>query len=172
MIGAVVGVQPFGGMGLSGTGPKAGGPNYLRRFVCEQTVTTNTTSIGGNASLLVNDLPSNPFWDGSSNLANKQIGFTETSRMDRWDDDNSSLASQNLWLAGLSGTKTPQSSLIKLMKIYYLSTCIPVWNIYQFSLLLNQTFPESWCSSLCCYDGELTARKSHSWSVLIGGFES
>jgi len=56
MIGAVVGVQPFGGMGLSGTGPKAGGPNYLRRFVCEQTVTTNTAAIGGNASLLVKDL--------------------------------------------------------------------------------------------------------------------
>ena len=56
MIGAVVGVQPFGGMGLSGTGPKAGGPDYLRRFVCEQTVTTNTAAIGGNASLLVRDL--------------------------------------------------------------------------------------------------------------------
>jgi RHH-type proline utilization regulon transcriptional repressor/proline dehydrogenase/delta 1-pyrroline-5-carboxylate dehydrogenase len=56
MISAVVGVQPFGGMGLSGTGPKAGGPDYLRRFVCEQTVTTNTAAIGGNASLLVKDL--------------------------------------------------------------------------------------------------------------------
>jgi RHH-type proline utilization regulon transcriptional repressor/proline dehydrogenase/delta 1-pyrroline-5-carboxylate dehydrogenase len=56
MIGAVVGVQPFGGMGLSGTGPKAGGPDYLRRFVCEQTVTTNTSAIGGNASLLIKDL--------------------------------------------------------------------------------------------------------------------
>lgn len=56
MIGAVVGVQPFGGMGLSGTGPKAGGPDYLRRFVCEQTVTTNTAAIGGNASLLIKDL--------------------------------------------------------------------------------------------------------------------
>jgi RHH-type proline utilization regulon transcriptional repressor/proline dehydrogenase/delta 1-pyrroline-5-carboxylate dehydrogenase len=56
MIGAVVGVQPFGGMGLSGTGPKAGGPDYLRRFVCEQTVTTNTAAIGGNARLLVKDL--------------------------------------------------------------------------------------------------------------------
>lgn len=52
MIGAVVGVQPFGGMGLSGTGPKAGGPNYLRRFAIEQTVTTNTTAVGGNAGLL------------------------------------------------------------------------------------------------------------------------
>jgi RHH-type proline utilization regulon transcriptional repressor/proline dehydrogenase/delta 1-pyrroline-5-carboxylate dehydrogenase len=56
MIGAVVGVQPFGGMGLSGTGPKAGGPDYLRRFVCEQTVTTNTAAVGGNAGLLVKDL--------------------------------------------------------------------------------------------------------------------
>ena len=56
MIGAVVGVQPFGGMGLSGTGPKAGGPDYLRRFAIEQTVTTNTTAVGGNASLLIKDL--------------------------------------------------------------------------------------------------------------------
>ncbi len=56
MIGAVVGVQPFGGMGLSGTGPKAGGPDYLRRFAIEQTVTTNTAAIGGNASLLTRDL--------------------------------------------------------------------------------------------------------------------
>ncbi|MEQ1528568.1 MAG: bifunctional proline dehydrogenase/L-glutamate gamma-semialdehyde dehydrogenase PutA [Methylococcales bacterium] len=56
MIGAVVGVQPFGGMGLSGTGPKAGGPHYLNRFVVEQTVTTNTTAIGGNAGLLGRDL--------------------------------------------------------------------------------------------------------------------
>ncbi|HEY5139544.1 MAG TPA: bifunctional proline dehydrogenase/L-glutamate gamma-semialdehyde dehydrogenase PutA, partial [Methylococcales bacterium] len=56
MIGAVVGVQPFGGMGLSGTGPKAGGPGYLRRFAIEQTVTTNTSAIGGNAGLLVKDL--------------------------------------------------------------------------------------------------------------------
>jgi RHH-type proline utilization regulon transcriptional repressor/proline dehydrogenase/delta 1-pyrroline-5-carboxylate dehydrogenase len=51
MIGAVVGVQPFGGGGLSGTGPKAGGPNYLRRLVLEQTVTVNTAAAGGNASL-------------------------------------------------------------------------------------------------------------------------
>jgi RHH-type transcriptional regulator, proline utilization regulon repressor / proline dehydrogenase / delta 1-pyrroline-5-carboxylate dehydrogenase len=51
-IGAVVGVQPFGGEGLSGTGPKAGGPNYLMRFCCEQTVTINTTAAGGNAALL------------------------------------------------------------------------------------------------------------------------
>jgi RHH-type transcriptional regulator, proline utilization regulon repressor / proline dehydrogenase / delta 1-pyrroline-5-carboxylate dehydrogenase len=56
MIGAVVGVQPFGGMGLSGTGPKAGGPDYLRRFSIEQTVTTNTAAIGGNTSLLSKDL--------------------------------------------------------------------------------------------------------------------
>ena len=52
MIGAVVGVQPFGGCGLSGTGPKAGGPHYLQRFVTEQTVTINTAAVGGNASLL------------------------------------------------------------------------------------------------------------------------
>ena len=52
MIGAQVGVQPFGGMGLSGTGPKAGGPHYLSRFAVEQTVTTNTAAVGGNASLL------------------------------------------------------------------------------------------------------------------------
>ena len=52
MIGAVVGVQPFGGMGLSGTGPKAGGPHYLPRFATERTVTTNTAAVGGNATLL------------------------------------------------------------------------------------------------------------------------
>jgi RHH-type proline utilization regulon transcriptional repressor/proline dehydrogenase/delta 1-pyrroline-5-carboxylate dehydrogenase len=54
MIGAVVGVQPFGGEGLSGTGPKAGGPAYLRRFVTEQTITINTTASGGNVALLTN----------------------------------------------------------------------------------------------------------------------
>jgi RHH-type proline utilization regulon transcriptional repressor/proline dehydrogenase/delta 1-pyrroline-5-carboxylate dehydrogenase len=52
IIGAVVGVQPFGGLGLSGTGPKAGGPYYLHRFATEQTVTINTAAVGGNASLL------------------------------------------------------------------------------------------------------------------------
>ncbi|MGI2058306.1 bifunctional proline dehydrogenase/L-glutamate gamma-semialdehyde dehydrogenase PutA [Shewanella baltica] len=51
-IGAVVGVQPFGGQGLSGTGPKAGGPHYLTRFVTEKTRTNNITAIGGNATLL------------------------------------------------------------------------------------------------------------------------
>jgi RHH-type proline utilization regulon transcriptional repressor/proline dehydrogenase/delta 1-pyrroline-5-carboxylate dehydrogenase len=51
-IGAVVGVQPFGGEGLSGTGPKAGGPHYLQRFSLERTYTVNTTAAGGNASLL------------------------------------------------------------------------------------------------------------------------
>jgi len=51
-IGAVVGVQPFGGEGLSGTGPKAGGPHYLYRFCAEQTVTINTAAAGGNAALL------------------------------------------------------------------------------------------------------------------------
>jgi RHH-type proline utilization regulon transcriptional repressor/proline dehydrogenase/delta 1-pyrroline-5-carboxylate dehydrogenase len=52
MIGAVVGVQPFGGHGLSGTGPKAGGPHYLPRFATEQTVTINTAAAGGNAALM------------------------------------------------------------------------------------------------------------------------
>ncbi|MCA6123892.1 bifunctional proline dehydrogenase/L-glutamate gamma-semialdehyde dehydrogenase PutA [Bradyrhizobium sp. WSM 1704] len=52
MIGAVVGVQPFGGSGLSGTGPKAGGPHYLARFATEQTVTINTAAAGGNAALM------------------------------------------------------------------------------------------------------------------------
>jgi RHH-type proline utilization regulon transcriptional repressor/proline dehydrogenase/delta 1-pyrroline-5-carboxylate dehydrogenase len=52
MTGAVVGVQPFGGEGLSGTGPKAGGPNYLTRFATERTLTINTAAVGGNASLL------------------------------------------------------------------------------------------------------------------------
>ncbi len=55
MIGAVVGTQPFGGAALSGTGPKAGGPNYLRRFATEQVVTINTAAAGGNASLLAAD---------------------------------------------------------------------------------------------------------------------
>ncbi|MGI9132865.1 MAG: L-glutamate gamma-semialdehyde dehydrogenase, partial [Rhodoferax sp.] len=52
IIGAVVGLQPFGGAGLSGTGPKAGGPHYLYRFCTEQTVTVNTAAAGGNAALL------------------------------------------------------------------------------------------------------------------------
>ena len=52
MIGAVVGTQPFGGLGLSGTGPKAGGPDYLRRFAVERVVTVNTAASGGNAALL------------------------------------------------------------------------------------------------------------------------
>jgi RHH-type proline utilization regulon transcriptional repressor/proline dehydrogenase/delta 1-pyrroline-5-carboxylate dehydrogenase len=52
MIGAVVGTQPFGGTALSGTGPKAGGPNYLKRFANEQVVSVNTAAAGGNASLL------------------------------------------------------------------------------------------------------------------------
>ena len=52
MIGAIVGSQPFGGEGLSGTGPKAGGPNYLPRFCAERVTSTDTTSAGGNATLL------------------------------------------------------------------------------------------------------------------------
>ena len=55
MIGAVVGVQPFGGEGLSGTGPKAGGPHYLPRFAVERTLTVNTAAAGGNAALLAQD---------------------------------------------------------------------------------------------------------------------
>ncbi|HLA21590.1 MAG TPA: aldehyde dehydrogenase family protein, partial [Pseudolabrys sp.] len=55
MIGAIVGNQPFGGSGLSGTGPKAGGPNYLHRFALEQVVTVNTAAAGGNAALLADD---------------------------------------------------------------------------------------------------------------------
>ena len=57
MIGAVVGVQPFGGEGLSGTGPKAGGPHYLYRFCAEQTLTINTAAAGGNAELLAGPAP-------------------------------------------------------------------------------------------------------------------
>ncbi|MEX2408160.1 MAG: aldehyde dehydrogenase family protein, partial [Rhodovibrionaceae bacterium] len=52
MIGAVVGVQPFGGEGLSGTGPKAGGPRYLYRFATERSLSIDTTAAGGNASLM------------------------------------------------------------------------------------------------------------------------
>jgi RHH-type proline utilization regulon transcriptional repressor/proline dehydrogenase/delta 1-pyrroline-5-carboxylate dehydrogenase len=52
MIGAVVGVQPFGGEGLSGTGPKAGGPHYLPRFATERVISVNTTAAGGNAALV------------------------------------------------------------------------------------------------------------------------
>ncbi|MGF1630111.1 MAG: bifunctional proline dehydrogenase/L-glutamate gamma-semialdehyde dehydrogenase PutA [Kiloniellaceae bacterium] len=52
MIGAVVGVQPFGGQGLSGTGPKAGGPRYLYRFATEKSLSVDTTAAGGNASLM------------------------------------------------------------------------------------------------------------------------
>jgi RHH-type proline utilization regulon transcriptional repressor/proline dehydrogenase/delta 1-pyrroline-5-carboxylate dehydrogenase len=55
MIGAVVGSQPFGGQGLSGTGPKAGGPHYLPAFATEQSVSSNTAAIGGNASLLAGE---------------------------------------------------------------------------------------------------------------------
>jgi RHH-type proline utilization regulon transcriptional repressor/proline dehydrogenase/delta 1-pyrroline-5-carboxylate dehydrogenase len=51
-IGAVVGVQPFGGEGLSGTGPKAGGPHYLQGFAVERVRSTDTTASGGHASLL------------------------------------------------------------------------------------------------------------------------
>ena len=51
MVGAVVGVHPFGGEGLSGTGPKAGGPHYLHRFAVERTLSVNTAAAGGNAKL-------------------------------------------------------------------------------------------------------------------------
>lgn len=52
MIGAVVGSQPFGGEGLSGTGPKAGGPHYLSRFATERALSVDTTAAGGNAALM------------------------------------------------------------------------------------------------------------------------
>jgi RHH-type proline utilization regulon transcriptional repressor/proline dehydrogenase/delta 1-pyrroline-5-carboxylate dehydrogenase len=52
LIGAAVGTQPFGGRGLSGTGPKAGGPNYLHGFVLEKTVSINMAAVGGDATLL------------------------------------------------------------------------------------------------------------------------
>ena len=54
-IGAVVGSQPFGGEGLSGTGPKAGGPHYLARFATERVTCIDTTAAGGNASLMAGD---------------------------------------------------------------------------------------------------------------------
>jgi RHH-type proline utilization regulon transcriptional repressor/proline dehydrogenase/delta 1-pyrroline-5-carboxylate dehydrogenase len=60
MIGAVVGVQPFGGEGLSGTGPKAGGPRYLYRFATERTVSVNTAAAGGDAALLSLDVDQDP----------------------------------------------------------------------------------------------------------------
>ena len=59
-IGAVVGVQPFGGEGLSGTGPKAGGPNTLRAFTIERTRTTDVTATGGNIALLSLDQAASP----------------------------------------------------------------------------------------------------------------
>ena len=52
IVGAMVGVQPFGGEGISGTGPKAGGPNYLHRFAVERALSVNTSAVGGNATLL------------------------------------------------------------------------------------------------------------------------
>ena len=57
IIGAVVGSQPFGGEGLSGTGPKAGGPHYLQRFCAERAVTINTAAAGGNVQLMTSDRP-------------------------------------------------------------------------------------------------------------------
>ena len=58
-IGATVTAQPFGGMGQSGTGPKAGGPNYLHRLVREKTVTRNETAVGGDLSLLQQSMDGN-----------------------------------------------------------------------------------------------------------------
>ena len=55
ILGQPLGRGPFGGSGLSGTGPKAGGPNYLARFSAEQTLTVNTAAVGGNVSLLTDD---------------------------------------------------------------------------------------------------------------------
>jgi RHH-type proline utilization regulon transcriptional repressor/proline dehydrogenase/delta 1-pyrroline-5-carboxylate dehydrogenase len=59
-IGAVVGVQPFGGEGLSGTGPKAGGPHYLARFATERVRSTDVTATGGNVELLGLATPAKP----------------------------------------------------------------------------------------------------------------
>ena len=78
MIGAIVGSQPFGGEGLSGTGPKAGGPNYLHRFCVERVTSTDTTSAGGNASLLSLDevggeLPFPELVEGPSSLAKSAL---------------------------------------------------------------------------------------------------
>ncbi len=56
MTGAVVGLQPFGGEGLSGTGPKAGGPHYLARFCTERSVSTNTAAAGGDVALLTSSM--------------------------------------------------------------------------------------------------------------------
>lgn len=52
MLGATIDVQPFGGEGLSGTGPKEGGPRYLMRFATERTISIDTTAAGGNATLM------------------------------------------------------------------------------------------------------------------------
>ena len=60
MIGAVVGVQPFGGERLSGTGPKTGGPRYLHRFATERTISIDLTASGGNATLLSMEEPPGP----------------------------------------------------------------------------------------------------------------
>jgi RHH-type proline utilization regulon transcriptional repressor/proline dehydrogenase/delta 1-pyrroline-5-carboxylate dehydrogenase len=57
IIGAVVGTQPFGGEGLSGTGPKAGGPHYLARFGTERVYTVNTAAAGGDLQLLTGSGP-------------------------------------------------------------------------------------------------------------------
>jgi RHH-type proline utilization regulon transcriptional repressor/proline dehydrogenase/delta 1-pyrroline-5-carboxylate dehydrogenase len=73
MIGAVVGVQPFGGEGLSGTGPKAGGPRYLYRFATERTVSTDTTAAGGNATLLSLQDDDSRFSDPRTRLAVTKI---------------------------------------------------------------------------------------------------
>ena len=78
MIGAVVGVQPFGGEGLSGTGPKAGGPHYLYRFCAEQTLTINTAAAGGNAALLAGSgLFPLPEGEGESSGIESQRASTE-----------------------------------------------------------------------------------------------
>jgi len=70
MVGAVVGMQPFGGEGLSGTGPKAGGPLYLSRFCAEQAVSVNTAAAGGNVELLVARPPGlSPAPEGSNPVA-------------------------------------------------------------------------------------------------------
>ena len=82
-IGAIVGSQPFGGMGLSGTGPKAGGPNYLQRFALEQVVSTDTTAAGGNASLVTLEDEAGPEATKSSDCMRRMSMATCCSRGSR-----------------------------------------------------------------------------------------
>ena len=77
IIGAVVGSQPFGGEGLSGTGPKAGGPNYLLRFCAERTVTINTAAAGGNVELLAWNVNAAAAWVPTSEAAGGALAVAD-----------------------------------------------------------------------------------------------